>query len=82
MNSLITVAIASSIIFTLPLTTFKIANGDLAHPTDNANLGPNWTNVDLKMCVLATNSCGQGSDSTCDINATCPDSPKKPNTSS
>jgi hypothetical protein len=37
----------------------------------------NGINGDLQMCALSTNSCGQGSGSTCDINATCPDSPKK-----
>jgi uncharacterized protein (UPF0333 family) len=88
MKTLQMLAIVFSIIVAISLTTSKIANADLAparaegNAKNAASLGLNGINGDLQMCALSTNSCGQGSGSTCDINATCPDSPKKYNTSS
>jgi hypothetical protein len=87
MKSLLMFAVAISIIFTTSLAT-KITDVDLAphaaygNAYNAANPGSNGINGDLQMCALATNSCGQGSGSTCDINATCPDSPNKHYTSS
>jgi hypothetical protein len=78
MKTLLIFALAISIIFTMSLATSKIANADLVPRADNGNadnaatLGSNGINGDLKMCAMSTNSCGQGSGSTCDINATCP----------
>ena len=83
MKTLQMLAIAFSMVVTMSLTTSKMANADsaAARAESNANNaaspGFNGINGDLQMCALSTNSCGQGSGSTCDINATCPDSPKK-----
>jgi hypothetical protein len=83
MKTLQLLVIVFSVIFTMSLITSKIANADLAPATASSNannagsLGLSGINGDLQMCALSTNSCGQGSGSTCDINATCTDSPNK-----